>query len=131
MPLNLPVALHVAGAIPSVVLGAVQYYTPKGTRQHRIVGYAYVFSMTLTSVSSFWLTDINEGKFSWIHGLSVLTLYAMGRSIYYARNGNILKHKSMMRNAYLSLVIAGVFTFAQGRRMRRWLVLGITPWTDL
>ncbi|KAJ3323249.1 hypothetical protein HDV06_002016 [Boothiomyces sp. JEL0866] len=131
MTLNLPVALHVAGAIPSAVLGAIQYYTPKGTRQHKIIGYAYVASMTLTSISSFWLKEINEGQYSWIHGLSILTLSAMGRSIYYARIGNIKKHKSMMRNAYISLIVAGLFTFAQGRRMRRWLVGGITPWNDL
>ena len=47
---------------------------PKGDARHRLLGRVWVVLILWTAVSSFWIRHINDGAFSWLHVLSVVTL---------------------------------------------------------
>mgnify|MGYP006080901915 FL=1 len=54
--------------------------------------------------------------FGWIHLLSVLTIYAVPKSIYYIKKGDTKGHsRSMIILFWAGLIIAGGFTLVPGR----------------
>ncbi len=62
--------------------------------------------------------------YSPIHLLSFFVLIQISRGIYFARVGNIPKHKQCMTFTYLGgLVIAGAFTFYPGRLLYKVFIL--------
>ncbi len=79
--------------------------------------------MAAVAVSSFWSTGIaGEGRFSWIHGLSVLTLVTLVLvlAVRSARRGQIRRHQISMIAIYIgALTITGLFTLLPGRIMHQ------------
>lgn len=122
-----PVILaHTLAALAAVLLGAVMFIARKGTLLHRISGRFWLTLMLLTALSSFWIRS--SGGFSWIHGLSVLTLAAIAGGLYFAIRGNILRHRRIMASLYFGgLLIAGFFTLLPQRLLGRavWGALGL------
>ncbi len=114
-----PIPLHAGLAMAAVILGAVQFYLPKGTYLHRLMGYFWVTSMFVVAASSFFINEFRWiGPFGPIHLLSLLVLHSLWIGISSARNGNTAKHKSTMKQLYiLGLLLAGAFTFVPGRIM--------------
>lgn len=121
--LNAPVAvqLHALGAAAALVLGIVQFAAPKGTVPHRALGWIWVVLMAGVALSSFWITEVaGPGRFSWIHGLSVLTLVMLPVGVWEARRGRIGAHRRTMIGLFLGgLVVAGAFTFVPPRILGR------------
>jgi uncharacterized membrane protein len=113
------VQIHAAAALVALVLGAAQFAAPKGTRPHRLLGYGWAGLMALVALSSFGITGVGgEGRWSWIHLISVYTLGALGLAVWQARRGQIRAHRMSMISLYLgALVITGAFTLLPGRRM--------------
>ena len=70
--------IHFIAAIFAVILGLINLTSKKGTFQHRILGWSWLLLMTSVTVPSFWIRDLNDGNFSWIHLLTVWTLISMG-----------------------------------------------------
>lgn len=114
-----PIPVHALLAIFAVVAGAIQFALPKGTGLHRTLGYAWVGSMFVVAVSSFFINEFRwVGPFGPIHLLSVLVLYSLFSGIRSARRHDIASHKKTMSILYfLSLLVAGAFTFMPGRLM--------------
>ena len=109
------IKLHTAAALLAAVFGAYVMLRRKGTASHRIAGYIFVAAITVTALSSFWITGIRPGHFSWIHILSVVTLISVPLGLYFRRKGNIGAHALNMVAPFAGLIIAGGFAFGPGR----------------
>ena len=70
-----------------------------------------------TAVTSFWIRDINEGAFSWLHVLSVVTLVTVTLGVVNARRGRIQAHRGNMVGSWLGAVGAMLAATAIPGRM--------------
>ena len=99
------IAAHAAGAALALVLGAWQLIRrPRGDRAHRRVGRVWVVAMYWTVLSSFFITELEPGHFSWIHGLSALTFVTLTAGTWAAVLGRIAVHRQFMTGSYLGLL---------------------------
>ena len=99
---TLLIVTHVVGALTSVVLGGYQVWRrPKGDTRHRLLGRVWVVLILWTAVSSFWIRHINEGAFSWLHVLSVVTLVTVTLGVVNAVRGNVPAHRGNMVRSWL------------------------------
>ncbi|MFN7180529.1 DUF2306 domain-containing protein [Hyphomonas sp.] len=109
---------HIAGAVLSFIIGSVLLLGLKGNGLHRALGYSWVGAMTVTAVSSFWLTGLNGDSYSVIHLLSGWTLIVLPMGLAAARRRNIAAHRKVMTGLFMGgLMIAGLFSFLPGRLM--------------
>jgi uncharacterized membrane protein len=111
--MSLPLIIHLATVLPALPLGAYVLVRPKGGRLHRSLGRIWVGLMATTAVSSFWLQD--NGELSFIHLFSVATLISLPLGVFWVRRGNVERHRRVMTNVYIGLVVAGLFAFTPGR----------------
>lgn len=107
--------LHLGAALVALVLGLANLLGAKGTPRHRAIGWIWIAAMLAVTLPSFGLREINPGGFSWIHGLTVITLVTMAASILAVRAGRVRAHKQMMITLMVSVTIAGGFTLLPGR----------------
>jgi uncharacterized membrane protein len=113
---TLPIAIHLAAAVPALALGAAQLARAKGTPSHKALGWAWVVLMVAVAASSFWIFEIRKGAgFSSIHLLSVWTLVSLGCAIWFIRRGNVRAHKGFMVGTFLGLAGAGLGAMLPGR----------------
>lgn len=121
--LNAPlvIQLHAFAAMAALVLGIVQFASPKGTLPHRTVGWIWVALMTSVAVSSLWIhqNQIKLGApWSPIHFLSIFSLIMIPLGVWYAHRHRVNGHRITMISIFTGgLVIAGLFTFVPGRVM--------------
>ena len=93
-----PISSHAYAVFLAVILGGVQRSRPKGTSSHKYLGYSWVILMLWVSISSFWIQTIKViGPFSPIHFLPIFTIWSVFEAIRSARNGNIRRHKVIMK----------------------------------
>jgi len=114
--LTLASAIHLAAVLPAVVLGVAQLLRAKGSSPHRLLGWAWVISMAVAAVSSFWILGPNNGgRFSVIHLLSAVVLVNLVLAIWFIRRGNVRAHKYFMVGTFAGLLAAGLGALAPGR----------------
>lgn len=117
-PWTLLLVSHVVAAFTSVLLGGVQVWRrPRGDARHRLRGRAWVGVIAGTATSSFWIRQINEGAFSWLHVLSVVTLVTVSLGVVNARLGRIPAHRGNMIGSWLGAVGAMTAAVAVPDRM--------------
>lgn len=116
--------VHLAAALLAFVLGIVNLIGAKGTRRHRAIGWIWIAAMLGVTLPSFGLSELNPGGFSWIHGLTILTLVSLAGSLWATRTGRIRSHKKIMIGLMASLTIAGGFTLMPGRFLGTLLGIG-------
>ncbi|GAB3520081.1 DUF2306 domain-containing protein [Arthrobacter monumenti] len=110
------IAGHVIAASYVLVLGPFNIFRRKRDRIHKIIGFTWVTAIAVTCISSFWIMD--EGHFTWLHGLSAFTLTTVTLGIISAARGNIPAHRGNMIGSYLGTLIAFIFAAtAPGRRL--------------
>jgi len=130
--LDAPIAvqIHVAAVLPAAVLGAYILLNCKGTPMHRLLGKIWMVLMAITSLSSFFIHQINLFYgFSPIHLLSIFTLAGIWRAISTARAHNIRAHKATVLGMYLGGIgVAGLFTLIPGRIMHAVVFTGGPSW---
>ena len=102
-------------ALIGVLLGGYVLWNPKGTDKHKALGRCWVATMLVATLSSFGIRTVNPDQFSWIHLLSLFTLFSLISGYIAIRKGYIDRHRSAMRGAYVGLVIAGIFAAMPGR----------------
>jgi uncharacterized membrane protein len=120
--LSLPAAIHLAAVVPAVAIGVAQLFMAKGTRLHKVMGWAWVSAMLVAVVSSFWIMEIRKGAgLSAIHLLSVWTLVSISLAIWYIRRGNVRAHKGFMVGTLAGLAGAGLGALAPGRFLAKFL----------
>jgi len=109
---------HVFAALTSVVLGGYQLWRrPRGDARHRLLGRTWAVLLLWTAVTSFWIRDINDGAFSWLHVLSVVTLVTVTLGVVNARRGNVQAHRGNMVGSWLGAVGAMLAAIAIPGRM--------------
>ena len=114
-----PIPVHAIVAMAAIIIGGLQLSLKKGTSLHKFMGRIWVVLMLVVSFTSFFIHKLNLwGKYSPIHLLSIWTIIAVVLGVYFARIGNIKRHKIFMVYTYwLALVLTGFFTFYPGRVM--------------
>jgi uncharacterized membrane protein len=118
------IAAHAAMAGAALVVGGTVLVRRKGTVSHRVLGWTWVLLMASVASSSF---AIRFSGFSWIHGLSVYTLFALVFGVANARRRNIRAHRITMISIFVgALVITGLFTLLPQRLIGQavWGALG-------
>lgn len=112
------VKFHLYSVLIAVLITFYQYLAPKGKLPHRVLGYLWLGFMAITAISSLFIKELNNGNFSLIHALSILTLVRVPQIVYFARTKQIAKHKKAVNGlVFGGMLIAGVFTFLPGRLM--------------
>ena len=121
-----PIPSHSVAAMLAVLLGGWQLFSEKGTRRHRIFGWAWVGLMIYVAGSSFFINELNFWRtLSPIHVLSVWTLISLAIAVFQARRGNIRQHRLWMLSLYvLALLLTGIFTLWPGRLLHQ-VVFGV------
>lgn len=118
---NAPLAIqiHVLAVVPAAILGAYLLARPKGTPRHRLLGKIWMALMVMTSLSSFFIHQINLFHgFSPIHLLSIAVLAGSWRAILAARRHDIRTHRRVVSGMYFGgIVVAGLATLLPGRLM--------------
>jgi len=117
------VQLHVFTVVPAFFLGTwLIFFSRKGARRHRAVGYVYLTLMTVTAIAALFIheipaIDIVYG-FGPIHIFSIVTLSGVVGALRGAWSHNVKMHRSSMLGVYIGgLLIAGTFAFLPGRIM--------------
>jgi len=118
------IEIHLAAALLALALGAANLVLAKGTLRHRMRGWFWVAAMLGVTLPSFWIRDLNSGAFSWIHGLSLWTLFSMAMAIFAVRTRRIRLHANFMVGTMAGAAVAGLFALAPGRYVSRLLGYG-------
>ena len=108
-------------ALLALGLGTANLVLAKGTRRHRVVGAVWIGAMLCVTVSSFWIRELNSGALSWIHGLTVWTLFSMCVAVFAICTGRVRLHAGFMVGTMVGTVAAGGFALAPGRFIGRLL----------
>jgi len=120
----IPIVAHLVAAGLSVILGVGVLVLKKGTVHHRLLGGIWALAMFVTALSSFGIHALNPGHFSWVHGLSVLTLLSLVRAFWAIRQGNVRVHRNAMLGSFVGLVVAGIVAMATPHRLLNIIVTG-------
>ena len=85
-----PTPLHAIAALVAMVLGGLQLWGHKGTRNYRMLGYIWVGLKAIVAFSGFFIHVLKlVGPFSPIHLLSAHSLASLWYAIRAARRGAI------------------------------------------
>lgn len=107
------IVIHAFAALTSLLLGAWQlFFSTKGSGAHRFVGRVWVPLMLFVAVSSFWIREIRDDRFSFLHVLSVVTVVTVSLGVLDVRRGNIRGHVGNMVGSWIGLTFAFVFAVA-------------------
>lgn len=107
------VIAHTVAATSALVVGCILFFKRKGTFSHRTLGWVWVVLMAFVALVSF---GIKREGFSWIHGLSLFTLFMLFIGIRLARTHNVGKHGKTMKGIYSgALLVTGLFTLLPSR----------------
>ena len=120
--MSVTVAIHLVTALPALGIGAFMLARPKGTPSHKALGRVWLILIGIVSISSIWIQEIRDGGgYSFIHLLSVWTLFAVTMGFIAIRRGQVRRHRSWMIGTFIGLVVAGLFTLAPGRMIPTYL----------
>lgn len=118
------VQLHILAALAALLLGGWQLATAKGGAPHRARGILWVALMATLALSSFGITG-PDGRYSWIHLISVAVLVMLPLAVLHARQGRIAAHRRTMLGLFFgALIITGGFTLMPGRLLHQVLLGG-------
>lgn len=124
----LVIQVHVAAALPTLVLGPFALFRDRRDRMHKTLGYAWVTAMGALAVSGLFIPSFGVavvGMFGPIHLLSLYTLAALAEGIRRIRHRDIEGHKRTMQRLWFgALGLAGLFTLVPGRLMHEVLIGG-------
>lgn len=114
--------LHLATLAIALALTPVMMLRRRGDNRHRLLGWIWAACMFVTALISLDIRMVNDGGFSLIHILSVITLIGVPVLILSARRHDIRRHRGQARGFVIgALLVAGFFTFPFDRLMGSWL----------
>ena len=108
--MDISITIHLVAAIWVLVAGLIQLTRPKGTGFHKALGWTWLVSMLVVSISSFWIKE----TFGWVYGygpihlLSLWVIFCVFMSIKSAKVGKIKTHKRFNVGAYFGAIGAGI-----------------------
>lgn len=114
------VQLHTLAAVSALLVALFMLKGAKGTRVHRIVGWAWAALMMTTALSSFFVRMLHPGHLSYVHIIAGWTAFATPLGVWAARTHRVRLHQRVMTGLVIGgLIIAGALTFIPGRLMWR------------
>jgi uncharacterized membrane protein len=116
------IQIHFLFAVAALLIGGLLLVGKKGTTPHKVLGRLWVATMLIICLTSFWIKELMpSGIFSGyspIHLLSIFVIIQITQGVYFARIGDIKRHKKRMTYTYIGgLIIAGAFTFYPSRTL--------------
>ena len=123
MTADLAIQIHATAAMLAFFLGTAVLLRRKGDRLHKAMGRIWIATMVVVALSSFLITEIRLwGPYSFIHLLSIFTLFGVVMGVRAIRRGDVKGHRNTMIVLYGgALILAGAFTLLPGRRMHQLL----------
>lgn len=115
---------HLLFALVAATLGLWNLLAAKGTLRHKLVGRCWTVAMLAVTLPSFWIRELRPGEFSWIHGLTVVTLASLALALWGIRTGRVRMHARAMIGTMVGLGFAGGFALMPGRTISRILGYG-------
>ena len=113
---------HLVTIVLALALTPPMLLRPRGDRWHRRLGRVWIVAMILTAALSFNLRTVNDGRFSFIHILSLWTLIQVPLIWWTARTHRVDRHRRAVRGMVIgALLVAGFFTFPFNRLLGHWL----------
>jgi uncharacterized membrane protein len=117
---GLPVQLHLAAIAGALALGVVLLCGLKGTRPHRILGWAWSGFIVFAAASALFIhapTGLPSlGGVGLLHIFSGLALVAAPLGVLAARRHDAARHARIMTGLFVGgLGVAGLFAFLPGR----------------
>ncbi len=121
------IQIHLAAAVMAILLFMVIMMLRRGSRLHKFTGRIWVAIIAITSISSFWISEINHfAGFSAIHLLSIFTLVNCVIGVRAIRRGKLRTHRNAMIGiAVGGLLIAGGLSFVPGRTLYHVFLAGV------
>ncbi len=114
------ILIHLCTALLAVAIGAIILLRPKGTSVHKTLGRSWVVLILVVSISTIWIQDIRDGRrFSFIHLLSIWTVFAVTMGFMAIRRGRIERHRGWMVGTFIGLVAAGPLALFPGRKLSK------------
>ena len=114
---------HLALVLVPLAITPVQLFRRRGDRAHAVLGWVWAVCLFITAMLSFGIRGINDGQFSFIHVLSVVTVATVPFLVWSARTGKLERHRSAVRGLVTgALLTAGFFTLIPGRLLGEWLL---------
>jgi uncharacterized membrane protein len=107
--------LHLITIIPVLILGPLILLRKRGDKLHMISGRIWASLMILSCLLTFGIT--NNGRYSWLHGLAVFTMFQIVRAIRAVRRGDLRIHQRAMIGSYLGTLVAFIFAIAVPGRL--------------
>ena len=107
--------LHLMATLLALGLGTANLALAKGTPRHKIFGWAWIVAMLFVTLSSFAVRELNDGALSWLHGLTIWTLFCMFVAIVSIRTGRVRTHAGFMIGTMIGVIVAGGIALMPGR----------------
>ena len=95
------ILFHAVSATIALLIGPIWLFSSFKKSIYLYVMHAWVVLMIIVSITSFWIRDINPGKLSYIHILSVVTLLSIVQYIYL--------HKKQKSLTSIAKALGGVY----------------------
>lgn len=120
------IQIHAFAAMAAALLGVIQLLAPKGTLPHKAMGMVWVLLMGTVAISSAFIVHKRApdepflAHYSWIHLLTLLTLFSLGHGVMLILRGGakMKRHAMPFISIFIGgLLIAGAFAFTPGRVM--------------
>ena len=118
------IQLHLIAALLALAVGTLQLVRTKGTVSHRWLGRFWVAVMLVVALSSFWIQELRDGRYSFIHLISIWTLFTLAMGVWAIRSRkNAKAHAAWMIGTFVGglLVAGGLAVFGEGRVIGRLL----------
>ena len=116
------IQFHLIAALLALAAGTIQLVRTKGTKSHRWLGRFWVAVMLLVAVSSFWIQELRDGRYSFIHLISIWTLFTLAMGVWAIRGRRkVGAHAAWMIGTFVGglLVAGGLAAFGEGRVISR------------
>jgi uncharacterized membrane protein len=116
------VRLHLGSIMLPLAITPILLLRRRGDLWHRRLGWVWAVFLFGTAMISFAIREINDGSFSFIHILSVVTAVNVPLLVFAARHHQIARHRGAVRGLVTgALLTAGYFTLIPGRTLGGWL----------
>jgi len=117
------IQLHVAAAIPALIVGPFALFGRTSWKAHKIIGYVWVIALAMMATTALFIPSFDLaliGHMGPIHILCFTTLWGITNGVWLARQRRIAEHRLAMKWTWFGAMgVAGLLNFLPGRRINQ------------